>query len=807
MILDKALTDNLPEDLRKEGLFCVWKYEQRDGRKTKVLYDPRTGNRAKSNDPNTFSDFQTAAGKAESANYDGIGIGLFGDLVGIDIDHCIDEEGQYSELAEDVMNLFEGHYTEKSPSGTGIHILCHAQGLQDRTYLDYKDKFLQNNRSIGLEVYIAGRTSRFLTLTLDPIDYYTKLYDGTEEVIALLDKYMQRSTDPQSAQLEAGKTTLLDFEILAKARESKNKDKFIRLFDQGDLTGYDSQSEAELALCNIFAFWSNRDPEVIDRLMMQSALYRDKWDRQDYKGWTIEKAISNTQNVYKPDFRRLPAKAPMSECMLERLKEFTPETSKRYLRDDVGIGRLFADLIQDVARYVPQRKRWFVYNGKVWTRDEGEAKIARLCKYFTDAWMIYAAQIENETESKDYSKYVNRQRSANRRKIIIDEAKSEHTLGMEQFDKKPYLFNCRNGTLDFEKMEFREHRASDLLTQMSGVTYDPNAACPRWIKFIDEIFEGDKERARYLQKALGYTLIGITREECFFILFGPTTRNGKGTTMGTYLIMMGDYAAKANPDTIAMKNQHNGSNHSEDVARLAGVRFCNISEPPKNMRLSVDLIKEMTGSDIITARYLYEGSFQFQAQFKIFIDTNYLPSVNDASLFSSSRVKVIPFDRHFKSEEQDKNLKNELTEESNLSGILNWCIEGLELYEAEGLQMPESVIVACEEYEKSNDKVGLFLEDRVEKKIGYYASVKELYDLYGIWCGENGNKTENFQNFRKGLQNHGEIKRIRPDGKYGPQISALIDYQIADWTDPFDDFPERDPIPRMPTRQQQTRLI
>ena len=226
------------------------------------------------------------------------------------------------------------------------------------------------------------------------------------------------------------------------------------------------------------------------------------------------------------------------------------------------------------------------------------------------------------------------------------------------------------------------------------------------------------EKAKYLQKAFGYALTGNTRYECLFILYGATTRNGKGTAMETFLRLMGDYGKTARPETIGARFQPNGNAPSEDVARLNGARFVNISEPDKKLTLSAALVKSLTGNDTITARYLHENSFEYRPQFKMFINTNYLPQITDLTLFSSGRIKTIPFERHFEEWEQDKKLKELFAEPGNLSGILNWCIEGLRLLETEGFKEPQAVRDATSEYEHESDKIALFMEECLQEEKG-----------------------------------------------------------------------------------------
>lgn len=212
---------------------------------------------------------------------------------------------------------------------------------------------------------------------------------------------------------------------------------------------------------------------------------------------------------------------------------------------------------------------------------------------------------------------------------------------------------------------------------------------------------GDAELGTYLQKALGYALSGDTSEECFFVLYGPKSRNGKSTLMETIMHIMGDYGKSVQPETIG-KRHTSGSSPNEDIARLVGARLVNIAEPDKQLVLSVATVKTLTGNDTITARFLHENSFAFKPQFKMFVNTNHLPRATDNTIFASGRVKVIPFERHFSPTEQDKTLKITLTKPQHLSGILNWLIQGYNLFQAQRLVPPPVVEQATAEYRQDN---------------------------------------------------------------------------------------------------------
>ena len=280
-----------------------------------------------------------------------------------------------------------------------------------------------------------------------------------------------------------------------------------------------------------------------------------------------------------------------------------------------------------------------------------------------------------------------------------------------------------------------------------------------------------------MQKALGYALTGDTRHECFFILYGPTSRNGKGTMMETFMRMVGDYGKTGKPETIALKPTANGGGPSEDIARLTGARFVNISEPDKKLVLSAALVKTLTGNDTITARFLNENSFEYRPQFKLFVNTNHLPAVTDVTLFSSGRVKIIPFERHFGEDERDEGLKEELTKPENLSGIFNWCFKGLRMIEKTGFETPAVVQEATDEYRKNSDRIGRFLDEEMEADPLAETRTGDAYNRYKVWCSINGFFPENAMNFKSSLANIATVARKRPSDGSG-LTTLLLGYRL-----------------------------
>ncbi|MDO4812392.1 MAG: phage/plasmid primase, P4 family [Eubacteriales bacterium] len=469
---------------------------------------------------------------------------------------------------------------------------------------------------------------------------------------------------------------------------------------------------------------------------------------------------------------------PADDHIVTFLKEANPAENPKYPWTDLGAGQLFADCYKHKARYVPKRKSWFVYHDGVWERDIEGMRAMEFCKDFASAMLVYASYIRDDRKRQDFLKYCGKWQSRKGRETFLKDAQSNYCLTMEDFDQDLFAFNCCNGTLHLDTMEFTEHRPEDFLTKISIASYDPSALSPRFEQFIDEICSGDRDKARFLQKALGYALSGDTRLECFFILYGAESRNGKGTLCESVLKVMGSYGCSAPPETIGINLHANSHAPSEDIARLAGTRFVNISEPDKGLVLNSAKIKSMTGNDTITARFLHENSFDFKPRFKLFINTNHQPVINDMPMFQSGRVKVIPFNKHFEAHEQDHTLKTEFLKPENQSAILNWLIEGWRMLQAEGLEMPESVQSAVAEYQRDSDKIMLFVEEMLERGDSYEAKSAEIYSAYRDWCSRNGYGTENIKNFNQAIRRIATIARKRPAGG-GNQTSIVLGYKLS----------------------------
>ena len=424
------------------------------------------------------------------------------------------------------------------------------------------------------------------------------------------------------------------------------------------------------------------------------------------------------------------------------------DASKRFARNDKGSAELFSAVFKDVSRYNPTQKDWMYYNGIKWVADTEGMRAKRNAKKLADALLSYAVSNAglDEKQRESYLKYASRLMNYRDRNTMVNDAKDLNYFENEELDKEDFLLNCQNCVLDLSgnKPTVLNHNADLLLSKVCNANYDPAATCELWKKTISEIMEGDTEKIKYMQKIFGLCLTGCTAEEELYFFYGGSTRNGKSTICETILSILADYGATISPETLAVKQNKDSRTASPDIAKLAGSRLVIASEPPKRMIFDTSLVKTLTGRDRVTARFLHQNEFSFTPKFKLILNTNYLPTITDNTIFKSGRVRVVSFSKHFEEKEQNKRLKDDLREES--AGILNWMIEGLYLYRREGLTPSAAIQHSTEEYESDSDKIGRFISECLVKS-DKNVSAKAVYETYSKWCSDSGLGIDGRNNF------------------------------------------------------------
>ena len=463
------------------------------------------------------------------------------------------------------------------------------------------------------------------------------------------------------------------------------------------------------------------------------------------------------------------------------LKE-QPHYSGSYKWDEMSMAELFAKCYAHNTVYCPEAKQWYSYDGSVWVKDSGGIMASERLKEFTRLMQLYCGEIPDEFE-KEYRKFVSKLGDRRVRDRVLKDAQGEARVSITQFDADPYIINCQNGTYNLKTGQFHFHTPVDYLTMKTACDFPVESLhtdFTRWDEFIDEITCGDKQVAGYIQRSLGYSLLGMANEECMFIAYGKTTRNGKGTLLNTVHTILGDYAKTIGVDFICQNR--GGRSYAQAnpmVCALKGARFLTMSESDDAGRLDEAIIKNYTGGDPISTRQLYGEAFDFIPQFKMWLSCNTLPTVNDKSLFSSDRVKVIEFKRHFGEGDRDVHLKEKFLTGSARTSIFQWLLDGYQEYKDYGLKEPASVKEAVKVYEKRNDRVGLFLEERCELDKDAKLSRTDLYTAYKSWCRVNGVNPKSAQKFYEEVDCVAEQRIVHGSRLYvGIRLSSLSNVTI-----------------------------
>lgn len=402
---------------------------------------------------------------------------------------------------------------------------------------------------------------------------------------------------------------------------------------------------------------------------------------------------------------------------------------------DLGNAKRLVERHGADLRYCKARNSWLVWDGRRWAWDEsGETE--RRAKETVLSWYSEAAELPSK-ERKKLISHAMKCEAVSRLKAMIDLTRTESgvPVAMADLDRDPWALNCQNGTLDLRSGELRPHCRHDLMTRLVPVDYDPLEECPAFLAFLTHIMAGKDDLIQFLQRAIGYSLTGLTVERCMFILWGGG-KNGKSTLLDTLLELLADHAARVNTDTL-MATKYAGI--PNDIAALKGMRFVFASEGEQGRRLAEAKIKDITGGDTISARFMRGEWFSFRPEFKIWLGTNHKPEVHDTSDAIWDRIRLIPFAVRIPPEEQDKTLKDRLLKEG--SGILAWAVEGCLAWQRDGLQEPAEVVEATQQYRSSEDIIGRFLGDRCEFHQHASVTKKALYGAYKSWCDEFGEKS------------------------------------------------------------------
>jgi len=716
--------DNIPRELRELNQWVCWQSvpdEARPGKIKKIPINALTGGHAMSNNPDTWCSFEAAV--AASVRFSGIGLMFANGIFGVDLDGCESEITDYRNGIDDnIVGEFIHtlkSYTEYSVSGQGIHIIC-------------KGALPPGGRRKGsVEMYDS---QRFFIVTGNRCAEYKNIRDCTQVIKPLHEKYIGGGKAPTTGIRPVLPLNLSDAEIIKMASGSKQGQMFNDLWAGNYAAYYHSQSEADMTMCNMLAFWTGRDALMMDRLFRQSGLMREKWDRRQagstYGQITINKAIRDCVAVYepKPEYQ-----IHIGTASPEQQTEFYTF----YTFDDTGNAQRFADRFSESVLYNYTAKAWMYFEGRRWEQDDsGTAKrmadeVVEEVRHGLQAYLDHLPPGEDVDDAKKkYLAHAKSMRSSKSKTSMLLEAQHLKQVKADAFDRHVYKLNVLNGTLNLTNGELLAHDRNDMISKLAVCEYTDKCDTPRWSAFLNDIFDGDRDSIRFIQKSVGYSLTGSTEEHCAFFCYG-TGRNGKSTFLDVITEMLGDYAVNIQPETIMVRQAQSGP--TSDIARLKGARFVTTVEPNEGTRLNEGLLKQLTGGDKVTASKKYENEFEFTPEFKLWMGTNHKPVIRGTDLGIWSRIRLIPFKVQIPDDKIDRQLKYKLREE--MPGILAWAVEGCLLWRREGLKPPASVLAASREYRGEMDVLAAFIEACCTD--GGETDAGELFRAYIDWAKES----------------------------------------------------------------------
>jgi putative DNA primase/helicase len=717
--------EHVPEELKRLKQWVCWQSvpdDSRPGKIKKVPVNPLTCGQAMSNNPDTWAGFQKAV--EESGKFSGIGFMFANGYFGVDIDHAEDAiadliGGGMDNIVAEFIHTLQS-YAEYSVSGKGIHILCRGALPSG------------GRRRGNVEMYDSAR---FFVVTGNMAGEYADIACCTDRIKPLHEKYIGGGQAPTTGPQNTAALSLTDDEILSLAGKSKLGKTFSDLYAGRWEAYFPSQSEADMALCNMLAFWTGRDEQMMDKLFRSSGLMRDKWQRRQagstYGAITVSKAALSCRNVYRPQ--------PEYAVHISDAPPGQSEKAKLYTFDDTGNAERFTDRFGESILYNYTAKKWMYYDGRRWMFDEnGELKrmadeiVEEIRSGMQDYLDALPANSDVEEAQKEYARHAKQSRSSKAKTNMLTETQHRVPVNYAQLDRHPSLLCVPNGELNLKTGILQPYDTSHLITKIAHAEFAGKVDHPLWDKFLSEIFDGDKELIRYVQKAIGYSLTGLTQEHCAFFLYG-TGRNGKSTFLDIITEMLGDHAVNIQPETIMLKQVSGGP--TSDIARLKGARLVTTSEPNEGARLNEGLLKQLTGGDKVTAALKYENEFEYTPEFKLWMCTNHKPFIRGTDVGIWSRIHLIPFSVQIPDDKMDRQLKFKLRKE--LTGILAWAVDGCLLWQREGLRPPESVMAAGREYKTEMDVLASFLDDCCDE--GGEAAAGELFRAYTTWA-QQGNE-------------------------------------------------------------------
>jgi putative DNA primase/helicase len=423
---------------------------------------------------------------------------------------------------------------------------------------------------------------------------------------------------------------------------------------------------------------------------------------------------------------------------------------------DAGNAERFAALHKDRFRYIAGVGKWLEWDASRWRVVSGQGVLIQAAKEVARDILREASEITVESRRTEIAKHALASENLRKMEAMIKVASSEaeFEVTVHELDAKPLLLAAPNGTIDLRTGELREPCRHDLLTRGTAVEYDASATAPRWEQFLDEVFAGRSDLVAFMHRAIGYSLTGRVDGQCLFLLHGRGA-NGKSVLLSVLLELLGDAGITAPFDTFVKKQSDGGV--PNDLAMMRGARLVVASEGEDGAKLAESRIKQLTGGDEVSARFMHGEFFAFKPVLKLWLATNHKPSVRGTEEAIWRRMKLVPFDVSF-ADRPDPLLTEKLRAE--LPGILAWAVRGCQAWLADGggkrgLDVSETVRAATELYRLDSDILGQFMAEVLEEREHASITTRDLYGAYTDWCEDSGRHKMTKQTLGRQLSERG----------------------------------------------------
>ena len=408
---------------------------------------------------------------------------------------------------------------------------------------------------------------------------------------------------------------------------------------------------------------------------------------------------------------------------------------------EAKVGTVFSRWLDGKAVYVVEKKQWMIWNGSYWEADQC-AHIKKLAYHFVQDAKAALVDLKSFTDATNLSSFESVQRLENISKF----AAIDRAVKASEFDTDTFVLATKDKWIDLKTGQPSNPNPNVLVSKAISVSYTPEAECPVFLNFLNDVFESNQELIRFVQQAVGYSLTGSTSEQCLFIMIGDGA-NGKSTFINVINKLLGSYGTTAASHTLIANG---GGSIGDDLVDLIGARLITVSETEEGQSLAEAKIKQMTGGDTLKARPLYGTFVEFSIIGKLWLATNNLPQINNTDHGIWRRIKAIPFNRTFTAKEQDKHLSDKLMAE--LPGILNWAIQGCLGWQKDELQTPQIIEDQVAEYKSAMDSITQFIQDECEVDKDHSYAASKFYQAYRDWCSGAGRKPQSQTAFKRSLE-------------------------------------------------------